>query len=270
VARTPDRIKYHYEVERDLAAQLRRAKPEERLSLYSTVYDELFRRVPDHPQLACGGYGPAHLEDQLRVVRPFVDSKSVFLEIGAGDCRLSLALAPEVRKVYALDVSRVISSQRATPENFELIISDGRSIPAPRNTVDLAFSNQLMEHLHPDDAEGQLRNIVAALRSGGRYVCITPHRFSGPHDISAGFDDDATGLHLREYTNGELTRLCRSAGFSSVHGLVMLGERPLLLPMTILGAVEAALMRLPPAMRRRLAESRAGRKLLGIMVVARR
>jgi hypothetical protein len=31
-----------------------------------------------------------------------------------------------------------------------------------------------MEHLHPEDAFEQLRNIIRALAPGGRYVCITP------------------------------------------------------------------------------------------------
>ena len=49
--RTPEQIREHYEIEKKLASQLRDATREERRSLYSSLYDELFRRVPSHPQL---------------------------------------------------------------------------------------------------------------------------------------------------------------------------------------------------------------------------
>jgi hypothetical protein len=49
--RTRAQLREHYEVERELADALRRAGPHERRSLYATLYDELFRRVPHHPQL---------------------------------------------------------------------------------------------------------------------------------------------------------------------------------------------------------------------------
>src|SRR5712692_8694627 len=49
--RSRDDLYRHYEIERELADQLRAAPPELRKELYRTVYNELFRRVPDHPQL---------------------------------------------------------------------------------------------------------------------------------------------------------------------------------------------------------------------------
>ena len=49
--RTPEQLHKDYLVERELADRLRRATRSERQQLYSTVYDELFRQIPDHPQL---------------------------------------------------------------------------------------------------------------------------------------------------------------------------------------------------------------------------
>lgn len=48
--RSPERLRAHYEIERELAARLRRSTREQRLQLYGQVYDELFERVSDHPQ----------------------------------------------------------------------------------------------------------------------------------------------------------------------------------------------------------------------------
>jgi hypothetical protein len=44
-------IERHYAVERALADLLRKASRSERLTLYSELYNELFKSVPDHPQV---------------------------------------------------------------------------------------------------------------------------------------------------------------------------------------------------------------------------
>jgi hypothetical protein len=49
--RSPERIRHHYEVEKELASKLRSASREQRRELYSKVYEELWKRVPDHPML---------------------------------------------------------------------------------------------------------------------------------------------------------------------------------------------------------------------------
>jgi len=220
--RSPERVRAHYDVERELADRLRRASRAERTTLYSAVYDELFQRVPDHPQLTRQRDATAQqeiIEPQLRMLRRFLKPETAFLEVGAGDCRLSLAVARIARRVYAVDVSAEIARVEGAPAGFQLIISDGRSIPVPEGSVDVVYSNQLMEHLHPEDALDQLRAIHACLAPGGRYICVTPNRLSGPHDISKYFDEAATGFHLKEYTAGELTATFRRAGFSRVEAL---------------------------------------------------
>jgi hypothetical protein len=95
----------------------------------------------------------------------------------------------------------------------------------------------LMEHLHPDDAMEQLRSIADALRPGGRYICITPNRLTGPHDISAGFDDEARGFHLREYTYRELACAFRRAGFRRVRVVESMHGRALARLVTRLASV---------------------------------
>ena len=178
--------------------RLRNAPREERRGLYCLVYDELFERVPDHPQLTrkvSADDTRVQVGLQMRFLRHFLRPGMTFLEIGAGDCSLSAEVARTARHVYALDVSESISSLAERRANLEIVISDGVSVPVPPGSVDFAYSNQLMEHLHPEDAFEQLRNIIRALAPGGRYVCITPNRLNGPHDVSSHFDREATGFH---------------------------------------------------------------------------
>jgi len=72
-----------------------------------------------------------------------------------------------------------------------------------------------MEHLHPDDVIEQLEQVFKALKPGGEYLCITPNRLSGPHDISKYFDQEATGFHLKEYTISEIDALFKKTGFKN-------------------------------------------------------
>jgi SAM-dependent methyltransferase len=267
--RPPALLRQHYEVERELADRLRNATREQRRGLYGPVYDELYQRVPHHPQLA-RKTSPERtrqaLAPQLRILKPYLHPETRLLEIGPGDCSLSFAIAPRVRQVYGLDVSEKITQALALPANFKLILSDGTSVPLPPDSVDVAYSNQLMEHLHPDDALEQLAGICRALRPGGVYLCITPNRLNGPHDISRYFDPVATGFHLKEYTVTELTDLFESVGFTKVQ--VLLGRRGACVPAPV-GPVKAgeAVLSIMPFGLRRVVGRTFGRAFLGIRLL---
>lgn len=216
---TSQQLREFYETEKSLAKRLRLATRLERRRLYQTVYNELYARVPFHPMLTrkiTPEESATNVERSMRYLSCFLKPGMTVLEIGAGDCALSFALAKKAHKVYAIEVSDLISSNPNQPPNFELVISDGTSIPVPEGSIDVAVSNQLMEHLHPDDAREQLANIFVSLKPGGMYVCNTPNRLAGPTDVSQFFDDVATGLHLKEYTFAELDDLFRKAGFRKV------------------------------------------------------
>ncbi len=268
--RTPERLRAHYEIEKELAARLKRASREERRALYAALYDELYRRVPDHPQLtrkASAAESRRAVAAQLGFLRRFLSPGATFLEIGPGDCSLALEVAKSVKSVVAVDVSGDITRRPERPSNFRLILSDGTSIPVPPGSVDVAYSNQLMEHLHPDDAREQLENIHRALAPRGRYVCVTPNRLNGPHDISKHFDPVATGFHLKEYTASELRGALRAVGFASVAVYGQVAGRDFRCPLALVTACEALLARLPRGLGRRLASRPPCRWLLGIRMV---
>jgi SAM-dependent methyltransferase len=267
-SRTPDSIRHQYRIEHELADRLRGADKRSRQKLYACVYNELFRRVPDHPQLQMKldrGAEAAETARQFLLLKPFLNPTTTYLEIGAGSCALATQVSKRVHNAYALDVSDEITGTIHLPPNLQLIISDGTSIPVPANSVDLAYSNQLMEHLHPDDALEQLRNIAQALAPNGKYVCITPNKLCGPHDISRDFDDVATGLHLREYDNRELMEIFSQAGFHRFYAVLSWGSIviPWSMPLMPFRWFERALSLIPVSARRR-----AARLLLAVKLVA--
>jgi SAM-dependent methyltransferase len=271
--RTAAQIREHYEVERELANRLRNAPKETRASLYTAVYGELFRRVPHHPMLtrnASPEERRANLEWQLKLLSGLLNKDVTYLEVGAGDCAIALEVARLVKKVYAVDVHDTMAGCSSIPENFQLILSDGSSIQVPKGSIDVVYSNQLTEHLHPDDVVGQLQNIFEALSPGGVYLCVTPNRLSGPHDISGSFDFMSTGLHLHEYTVTELSALFKQIGFSNL--LLYVGGGGWYWQTPVFPAIlcERFLEILPTRIRRAIARSKLGRGLIGIRLVGTR
>lgn len=260
----------HYVIEKDLAAQLRNSSKLERTKLYSALYNELFQRVPSHPQLTrkiSSSESEQIVKIQMDFLSPFLAKDFSVLELGPGDCSLSLALAERVKAVYAVDVSDEITRLKATPDNFHLIISDGSSIPVAAASIDLAYSNQLMEHLHPEDAFEQLTNIYQALKKKGTYICVTPNRLSGPHDISKYFDPIATGFHLKEYTTAELTDLFKQVGFTQFKVLISVKSWYFSFPLPLIRFYESWLQKAPTLIKRLLMK-RPFIWLLGIRLVA--
>lgn len=270
-ARTPEQVREHYDIEKVLAEKLRSASREERRALYTAVYDELFKRLPHHPQLTHKADPAAQARVvgwQMRFLKRFLQPDSVYLEVGPGDCAVVLEVAKSVKQVYAVDVSNEITKRASFPRNFELALSDGCSIPVPLGSVDVAYSNQLMEHLHPDDAMQQLKNIYDSLAPGGHYICITPSRLTGPHDVSRYFDDVATGLHLKEYTATELDRLFRQVGFSRIAVYVGMRGWYLKLPLLLMKFMELLADKLPAGLRKKVMRKRFFRMLFGTVLVA--
>lgn len=271
--RSYERIREHYLIEKELAARLRQAGKSERRFLYTAVYDELFRRVPDHPQLGIkldAQSRSAESSQRLALLGPYLRPETTYLEIGPGDCALASEVASRVKTVYAVDVSEEILSGVVLPANVERVISDGCNIPLCAGSVDVAYSDQLMEHLHPDDAAEQLRNIYETLAPEGIYICLTPNRWSGPHDVSRYFDEAATGFHLREYTVTELTKMFRAVGFRTFK--ILIGGRGANIggPAGLVKSIEAFLAILPRRLGRALARALPLRPILGIKLIARK
>lgn len=268
--RTAEQLREHYEIEKELAERLRNAPKEQRRFLYAELYDELFRRVPFHPQLVQKA-SPEQMKQataaQMRLLKQFLFDNMTFLEIGPGDCALSLEVCKRARQVYAVDVSEKITEGLAPPQNFQLVLSDGCSIPLPANSVDLAYSNQLMEHLHPDDAFEQLQNIYNVLSPGGQYLCITPNRYLGPYDISRYFDWMATGFHLKEYSVGELSDLFKQVGFSRVKVICGGKGRFISLSPRLIILCETLLNLFPNKFRRAITRNKLFSVLLGIRII---
>ena len=253
--RTIEQLRQQYEVERELAARLITARDTH--GMYSLVYDGLLRRVPHHPAVAQKSDPAAQralVELQLRVLEPFLTDETRFLEIGGGDCALAIKLSERLPRTIAIEAGTEIVNGVPGIENVEVVVRDTPPYPLPDGAVDLAFSSHVIEHLTPADAMLHAREVRRLLAPGGRYICVTPNRLWGPHDVSRYFSDAPEGLHLREYTHIELVALLRRAGFRRCRVIAGLGESGEFLPHIGTLTAEILLGLLPVSMRRRALE----------------
>ena len=273
-----ERIRFLYQTEKRLAAILRNAAKEERTRLYTELYDEYSRICPDRKILAVANdeaYARQVAETEFRSIRRYLSADMTLLEIGPGAGAFTNRVSAHVAQCIAVDVSHEVAKNRTFPDNVSYLISNGTSIPAETASIDFAYSNQLMEHLHPDDARDQLQEIHRVLKPSGRYLCITPNRLTGPHDISKFFDEVATGFHLKEYTLGELDALMRRSGFRSVRRAMLargvdLGEAPLAPFLLYERMIEALCQQAPPRLQHALKRNYLTRGLLQATVVAQK
>lgn len=254
-ARSLERLRHHYEVERELAGRLKSAPTRaDRSRVFASMYAELFARVPDHPRLTVQRDPEAErrqVQRLLGLLRPQLAPDLEYVEFGAGACALALAVCPFVRRVRAVEIADQLPAGAKRPANFELVLYDGYEPDITPVSVDLVFSEQFVEHLHPDDATAHFELVHRLLRPGGRYLLRTPERWTGPHDISRSFSDTPQGFHLREWSYRELAALARELGFR--HRIALWNGGPICFrqPLGVAVGAEALVRHLPRKLRHR-------------------
>lgn len=241
--RSLEQVWNHYVVEKEIASRLKSANREQRREIYATMYDVLFEKVPDHSRLQIRD-DPSRVARANRgkwdLIQSFIHEDQVFVEFAPGGCRFSFEVCQKVRKVIGIDISDQMGNPDSVPDNFELIVYDGFELDMEPESVDLVFSDQLLEHLHPEDTRLHFELVYGMLRPSGKYVFRTPHRFSGPHDISAFFSEDKPeGFHLKEWTFGEFDQLLPELGFRSWKAYRLSRGRLIPIPLPALLFLEA-------------------------------
>jgi SAM-dependent methyltransferase len=251
--RSYEQLLNHYRVEKEIADRLKAAGRAGRSRIYAGMYAELFARVPDHPRLA-GASDPAAREARNRkayaLVERFVGPETDFVEFAPGDCSFAYLVCGRARIVIGVDISDQSVKAPPAPGNFTLRIYDGFSLDLPDGCADVVFSDQFIEHLHPDDADLHFQLVRRLLKPGGSYIFRTPHAYHGPFDISAYFSDVAEGFHLKEWTYRELRRRLRAANFSSWRGGLKRKGRYHELPVGLFAGYEKMIGWLPCSARR--------------------
>ena len=222
---TEEMILQHWELEKHLTHELLESKPESRWEIFEKCYSTLYRELDWLNQLIDSDKKEEYLDIKYAHWVELIGSipKKVY-EIGSGKGQLITYLAHQGYECRATEITRERGEKWVNIiPNLTWGNSDGIHFERfePTNTYDVAISDQVVEHLHPEDLVDHFRGVLKILAPGGRYIFITPHVHTGPGDISRVFRcEKAMGMHLKEYTYRELAVKLKLAGFKSVRSKI--------------------------------------------------
>jgi SAM-dependent methyltransferase len=223
---TEDMVLHHWALERRLTTELLSSDPARRWSVFERCYSTLYAELPWLNELS-GAVPTESAADEAADWSALIGPapRRVY-EIGSGKGRLAAALADRGYECTATEITRERGQKwTADRQSLRWTVSDGVHLDTFERpgSYDAVISNQVIEHLHPDDLAPHFAGVHAILNAGGRYVFATPHAFAGPADVSRVFDRDRPeGMHLKEYTYGELQDAVHGAGFTRLEAVFRL------------------------------------------------
>ena len=186
----------------------------------------------------------------------------VALDVSTGGGHTALALAPQVARVVASDLTpRMLAAAREYitgqgGANVEYVIADAEALPFLDATFDLV-TVRIAPHHYADVAQAT-REMARVLRPGGRLLLIDNIAPEDPQlDITINdWEKRRDPSHVREYTVGEWLTLLASAGLTvtryetdrRVHEFAPWMER-MRVPADVHASLEADILAAQPAIR---------------------
>lgn len=221
---TNDMIYLHWELEKKLANTLRQSKKRDRWKVTTDCYREFYNQLPWLKELN-HSVDTHFFEKRARVMsRLMGTSVKRIYEIGSGTGRILSRLAGEGHLCRGMDIftARGLEDKK-DQSNLTIGVSDGVHLDRFERTrsFDVVFSENVIEHLHPDDLFEHFQSVYSLLDKGGKYILKTPHVFSGPHGLEKIFGlKILQGFHLKEYSYCEIRALAFQSGFRSIKAVV--------------------------------------------------
>ena len=214
-----DDVRRHVEVEGGLTDKLILSSEAARSSAFEEAYTELFQQFP----WLSSAKASSSLDPWAALMKP----NARVYEIGSGAGVLADFLSKRNFDYTATDIAR---ERREAPAQARPGLrwreTDGVHLDRYEEpeSYDYIISDQVVEHLHPDDILTHFRTARILLKPGGSYIVRTPHRRHGGHDLSRVFGlKTAVFLHLHEFTYREFDYICHETGHSKALGVVSLG-----------------------------------------------
>lgn len=209
-----------FQLERILRKRILLSSKEDRAVIIDQAYIELFERFPKHSRLSTT-QEVAKCKGRLGsgLIIPLSKRGSKVLEVGCGRGDVLMALAEQGRICTGIEVSRDML-QLCNKLRVKIVYGVADHLDFPADSFDVVFSQEVLEHLHPEDVPRHFAEAFRVLRPNGILAVETPNRRTGPQDISRGFTLVAEGLHLKEWTMRELIQQFQKAGFVRIRGLL--------------------------------------------------
>jgi len=155
-------------------------------------------------------------------VKNIIPASSVCLDLGCGEGYGTKILSFGVNKIIGVDVEgKVINKARRRYSSGTCTFRkyDGKKLPFPNNTFDVAVSFQVIEHVK--DEINFIAEAYRVLKKNGLFILATPNK-----NIRLPQNQNPWNVyHIREYAPHEVERILKSR-FSKVDilGIKAIGE----------------------------------------------
>lgn len=221
-----EEAKAHARLEGELTDRLLLSTAENRWREFSDAYSRLYRELPWLNE----SEGAREVRDprawDFHAWEALVGRGRKLLEIGSGHGHLIRHLSLQGNSCYATEITQERGEKFVPKEDVvHWLQMDGVNLTqfVPENSFDVVVSDQVFEHLHPDDHVLHLSEVRKVLVANGRYILRAPHRSTGPHDVSRVFGAaDAVFMHLCEPNYLLMRELVERAGFRKVSAVLAL------------------------------------------------
>jgi ubiquinone/menaquinone biosynthesis C-methylase UbiE len=209
-----------FKFERILRERILGSLKKDREVIVEQAYTELFERFPEH-SVFLTTQEEAKRKGKLGsgLIVPLSKHGSTVLEVGCGRGDVLVALAERGRICTGTEISHHML-ELCNELGVKVVRGSADSLDFPSGSYDVVFSQEVLEHLHPEDVPRHFAEAFRVLRPNGIFAVETPNRRTGPQDISRGFTRVAEGLHLKEWSVRELIQQFQKAGFVKIRGLL--------------------------------------------------
>lgn len=228
---TEEMILAHWKLEKKLTKELLESQSENRWEVFEKAYTTLYTKLQWLNLLSEETTPPE--KKYANWLEAIGSPPQKIYEVGSGQGKMIAYLAKCGFECKATEITKERGQKHIidSPENLSWGNSDGVHLDQfePNEFYDLVVSNQVIEHLYPDDLIVHFQSAYNILNQKGRYIFTTPHSYTGPHDISLVFKSDyPQGMHLKEYTCKELYDALKIAGYKDIYFIVPASVKKLL------------------------------------------
>lgn len=166
-------------------------------------------------------------EDASPVVNPKDKTVQLFsrelknqsiIDFGCGQGYMLQSIARQLNTKYLSGVDVLIPQELKSHK--KIVFQEGNVITyKPTQKFDVAISDNVLEHLVPEDASLHLKSMYEALNDHGKLILIMPNKLFGPADITRIKDFSHSGKlppeggHVNESTYTDMIEALKAAGF---------------------------------------------------------
>lgn len=151
------------------------------------------------------------------------DESDFVFDIRCGPEASTKPISRYAKTVYGLEYSGFILEEvkrtYGNIKNVAFLFIDGIKLPFDDGCIDIAYSNDVIEHFHVDDTFMHFREVLRVLRNNIRYYFWAPGKSSGPHNFTKNFYLKGFGpktSYVGEHSFAEMTEIRKETRYRKI------------------------------------------------------